>query len=193
MYPILALSVISCVVILERALFFSCNRYRLGETLRRYQNSQANTSNPKNNPIQKAIDSFKSGLEKGEIHCFNVGQRTAEQQIAKHERGLKLLATIGSIAPLVGLLGTVWGMVKAFSKIATLGDNVTPVDFADGIWTGLLTTVAGLLVAIPAVTASRLFEAKVDKLTRDFNELSSHLKEHYFTEPEDNKTNNKTA
>ena len=61
-----------------------------------------------------------------------------------------------------------------------MGSEVSPADFADGIWTGLLTTVAGLLVAIPAVAASRMFEARVDKLSSDLNELASHLKERYF-------------
>ena len=71
-------------------------------------------------------------------------------------------------------------MVNAFAQISSLGDKVTPADFAGGIWTGLLTTVAGLLVAIPAVTACRLFEARVDKLVHDFNEVDSHLKEWHF-------------
>jgi biopolymer transport protein ExbB len=72
-------------------------------------------------------------------------------------------------------------MVIAFSKIAKLGETVTPADFADGIWTGLLTTVAGLLVAIPAMAMARIFEARVDRLVHDLNELTSHLRERFFS------------
>ena len=67
---------------------------------------------------------------------------------------LPVIKTLVALCPLLGLLGTVWGMVNAFAQISALGDKVTPADFAGGIWTGLLTTVAGLLVAIPAVTAT---------------------------------------
>ena len=72
-------------------------------------------------------------------------------------------------------------MVIAFSEIAALGDKVSPADFADGIWTGLLTTVAGLLVAIPAMSMAKIFEARVDRLVHDLNEVTSHLREWYFT------------
>ena len=72
-------------------------------------------------------------------------------------------------------------MVVAFSKIAKLGESVSPSDFADGIWSGLLTTVAGLLVAIPAMSMAKIFEARVDKLVHNLNELTSHLRERFFS------------
>ncbi len=174
MYPLLFLSILSLIIILERIIYFAMRTYRFSQTL------DGEVSEKSNNPLQRVIFFYKSDLTKGEEHCLNVSTREAARQLRHHERGLKLLATIGAISPLIGLLGTVWGMVKAFAKMASMGESVSPADFADGIWTGLLTTVAGLLVAIPAVTASRIFESKVDRLNHDFNELFSHLKERHF-------------
>lgn len=178
MWPLLILSSISLITIMERLLYFSSRRYRFTRELELSED----TGFPENsvNPLKRVINAYFNGVEKGEEHCINVSSREASRQINQHERGLKLLATIGAISPLIGLLGTVWGMVKAFASMAALGEQVSPADFADGIWTGLLTTVAGLLVAIPAVTAARMFEARVDKLANDINELASHLKERYF-------------
>lgn len=178
MYPLVALSIISLTLILERFYFYTLRRYNSRKIL-----SSAALSAPDslgNNPLARVAKKYCRDLAAGEEHCTNLALREASQQIAEYERGIKALATIGAISPLIGLLGTVWGMVQAFSKIAELSENVSPADFAGGIWTGLLTTVAGLLVAIPAVFAARMFEGKVDTLTQNLNILASHLKELYF-------------
>lgn len=73
------------------------------------------------------------------------------------------LEVIASISPLLGLLGTVIGMVKAFSGIESAGSNVDPSILAGGIWEALLTTIAGLVVAIVAYSAFHYFNAKVDQ------------------------------
>ena len=179
MWPLLILSIISMVIILERVIFFALRRYRVSKILSQLKSAQSPTSG--NNPLLNFAAAYTADREQGEEHCQNVAEREASRQIAGHERGLRILALIAAISPLIGLLGTVWGMVIAFSKIATLGETVSPADFADGIWTGLLTTVAGLLVAIPAMAMAKIFEARVDKLVRDFNELNSHLREWFFT------------
>lgn len=181
MWPLLILSVISMVIILERAVFYALRRYRVSRVLAQLQSGETVTD--RSNPLLAFANSYTADRKQGEEHCQNVCEREASRQIASHERGLRILALIAAISPLIGLLGTVWGMVIAFSKIATLGDTVSPADFADGIWTGLLTTVAGLLVAIPAMAMAKIFEARVDKLARDLNELNSHLREWYFTSP----------
>lgn len=70
------------------------------------------------------------------------------------------IATIATVAPLLGLLGTVWGMVKTFQTIET-APIVSKTVMAGGIWTALITTVAGLIVAIPTVIAHRIVTARV--------------------------------
>jgi biopolymer transport protein ExbB len=179
MWPILILSIISVIVILERVVFYIINRYRVGAAIAQLRNQTA--ASHSYNPLLKVAAAFMEDVPQGEEHCLNVSEREASRLIASHERGLRILALIAAISPLIGLLGTVWGMVIAFSEIAALGDKVSPADFADGIWTGLLTTVAGLLVAIPAMSMAKIFEARVDRLVHDLNEVTSHLREWYFT------------
>jgi len=179
MWPLLILSFVTVAIVLERFIFFTLHRYRTGQVLRDLANNSLKP-NPQN-PLISIGQIFVESAEGGEEHCLNVTERAAARLINQHERGLRTLSLIASISPLIGLLGTVWGMVIAFSKIAKLGESVTPSDFADGIWTGLLTTVAGLLVAIPAMALAKIFEAKVDKLVHDLNVITSHLRERYFS------------
>ena len=179
MWPLLILSLISLAVILERLVFYTVHRYRLSSVISSVRETVA--SGESANPLLSFASAFSTGRHQGEDHCLNVSERKASRLISSHERGIRILSLIAAISPLIGLLGTVWGMVIAFSKIATLGETVTPADFADGIWTGLLTTVAGLLVAIPAMAMAKIFEARVDRLVRDLNTLSSHLRETFFS------------
>ncbi len=183
MWPLLVLSLVSCAIIVERIVFFTKHRYRVGRSLDelREANGHPQVLESDANPLLGVGRLFIMASAEGEEHCRNVTERESSRWINRHERGLRILSVIGSISPLVGLLGTVWGMVKAFAQISALGDKVTPADFAGGIWTGLLTTVAGLLVAIPAVTMCRLFEGRIDKLVHDFNEVASHLHEWFFS------------
>ena len=72
------------------------------------------------------------------------------------------LATIAGVAPMLGFLGTVTGMIKAFQQIQNLQGNVNPSVLAGGIWEALITTVAGLSVAIPTYVAYNFLVSKVD-------------------------------
>ena len=69
---------------------------------------------------------------------------------------------VANLSPLLGLLGTVTGMVKVFAGISQTGSGVDPALLAGGIWEALLTTVAGLAVAIPALAAHYILESKID-------------------------------
>jgi biopolymer transport protein ExbB len=82
------------------------------------------------------------------------------------ERGLVIMATVANVAPLIGFLGTVWGMILAFSAIETAG-TVEPTLVAGGIKVALLTTAAGLLIAIPVNMAYNYFVTRIDKLIVD--------------------------
>jgi biopolymer transport protein ExbB len=82
------------------------------------------------------------------------------------EKRLRVLAAISHLAPLVGLLGTVTGMVMAFARIETLEGAPRPADLAGGIWEALLTTVFGLAVAIPCMAAYHAYDSVADKIAR---------------------------
>jgi biopolymer transport protein ExbB len=76
---------------------------------------------------------------------------------------MQLLATLGNIAPLLGLLGTVIGMIKAFMVIQEMGGKVNASVLAGGIWEAMLTTAVGLAVALPAMLAHGYLSAQVDR------------------------------
>ena len=86
----------------------------------------------------------------------------AEQKFASLERGLRTLDIIAQLAPLLGLFGTVIGMIEAFQALQGAGSQVDPSVLAGGIWVALLTTAAGLAVAMPASIALSWFEARMD-------------------------------
>ena len=90
------------------------------------------------------------------------------------ERYVEVVGTVAAIAPLLGLLGTVLGMIKVFQRVETqgLGD---PTIFASGIWEALITTAVGLAVAIPAYIFYKFLLSKVDRLVIDMEERSLHL------------------
>jgi biopolymer transport protein ExbB len=100
------------------------------------------------------------------------------RQAAKLERFIPALGSIASISPLLGLLGTVTGMIAVFSSLAdeyAAGAQANPGMLAGGIWEALLTTAAGLCVAIPAFMMHRMLNAKLDTLWLDIEAATTSL------------------
>jgi len=93
-------------------------------------------------------------------------EATAEQA-ARLYRRIEYLNVIGNIAPMVGLLGTVTGMLLAFKEVADTEGNAGAAQLADGIYQALVTTVAGLIIAIPSLGAFALFRSRVDQLVAE--------------------------
>ncbi len=101
-----------------------------------------------------------------------------KRQFAKLNRFIPALGVIASISPLLGLLGTVTGMIQVFSNLAdeyAAGAHANPGMLAGGIWEALLTTAAGLCVAIPAFLLHRILNAKLDALWLELEEDSTHI------------------
>jgi biopolymer transport protein ExbB len=88
--------------------------------------------------------------------------RVGSREIKNLERYLRGLEVIANLSPLLGLLGTVLGMIKAFERLESAGTKVDPTILAGGIWEALLTTAFGLSVAIPTLAAFYLLEGKVE-------------------------------
>ena len=89
-------------------------------------------------------------MSSDERHVREEVERVARAKLDGLERGLPLLSLIATISPLLGLLGTVLGMIEAFQQLENAGDRVDPAILSGGIWEALLTTAAGLSVAIPS-------------------------------------------
>ena len=86
----------------------------------------------------------------------------AEARFARLERGFRLLDSVAQLAPLLGLFGTVLGMISAFQALQAAGNQVDPSILAGGIWVALLTTAVGLAVAMPTALLLSWFEARMD-------------------------------
>ena len=91
--------------------------------------------------------------------------RHGNLEVARMNRFLRVLEVIAMIGPLLGLLGTVLGMIEAFQQLELEGGSANAAVLAGGIWKALLTTAAGLVVAIPAAVAAHLFGARVETAT----------------------------
>ncbi len=183
MIPIFACSLISVSLILER--FFSLRRARtyskdlmdnIREILKHNRVSEAtDLCDETGGPLAFIL---KAGLLKHSRPRVEIREAVEDAGllvIPSLERYLSVLATIANIAPLLGLLGTVVGMTEAFMVIQSHGGAVTPGDLAGGIGTALLTTVWGLIVAIPTLVAYNYFVTKVDNMVWEMEILSSEL------------------
>jgi biopolymer transport protein ExbB len=101
-------------------------------------------------------------------------QEVGRREAAQLERYVGILGTVANVAPLLGLLGTVSGMIKAFTVISVQGVG-NPASLAGGISEALITTAAGLTVAIPAFVAYRFFLGKVDRLILELEQYAIHF------------------
>ncbi len=101
----------------------------------------------------------------------DVAAQIALQQLNVLGRHLRFLETVAQAAPMLGLLGTVIGMISAFGELSSKGGAIDPSALAGGIWVALITTAAGLSVAIPVYFLSMWFEARLDQ-ERSFMEAS---------------------
>ncbi len=126
---------------------------------------------PAANIIKKGLKKLKFGRERVKEAVENAGR----QEVSKLEKGLSVLATISGVAPLLGFLGTVTGMISAFMKIEDLQGAANPSDLAGGIWEALLTTAFGLAVGIIAYAFYNYLLAKVNKLVLDMEVISNDV------------------
>lgn len=126
---------------------------------------------PVSNIVKKGLKKFRFGHQRVVESIESAGR----QEISKLEKGLPILATISGIAPLMGFLGTVTGMITAFMKIQELQGSANPADLAGGIWEALITTAFGLIVGIPALAFYNYFVNSINKLVLDMELISNDL------------------
>lgn len=186
MWPILVCSFVAFVIVIERALYLR----RVTIDTRKFSEQIARSI--KRNRIMDAVDLcektpgpvahiIKEGIlkhDRSRAEIREVIEDAALHEVPLLEKRLPVLATIAHIAPLLGLLGTVTGMVEAFRVIQEKSSAVAPVnpgDLAGGIWEALLTTVFGLCVAIPTFVAYNYLTSRVDGLVLDMEKSASDL------------------
>lgn len=118
------------------------------------------TKNPSARMIEKGISRLGRPMNDVQIAIENVGNI----EVAKLERGFPILATIAAGAPMLGFLGTVTGMVRAFYDMANAGTNVDVTLLSSGIYEALVTTVGGLIVGIVTLFAYNYLVSQVDNV-----------------------------
>ena len=185
MWPILLCSIISITIILERFYRLYRARAKIPNILSRAKNFLKEgksgealelcerASDPIAHILAIGIRIRKRSIEEQEKMISRAGSKIIRQL----EKNLRGLAIIGNITPLLGLLGTVTGMIKAFIKIQELGGRVDAQVLAGGIWEALITTAAGLSVAIPTLVAYHYFEGRVDNISSQMKDVASELLE----------------
>ena len=117
-------------------------------------------SNPTSRMIEKGIN--RIGRPLADIN--GAIENTGKLEIYKLEKGLPTLATVAGGAPMIGFLGTVMGMIRAFVDMSSAGNNIDVSLLSRGIYTALITTVAGLIVGIVAYFAYNILVANVEKV-----------------------------
>jgi biopolymer transport protein ExbB len=186
MYLILFCSIVAFAIIIERIINFARARIDVTSFMESILDSV------RRNRIMEAIEScdrtsgpiahvVKIGLlkhEKSKQEIKQAMEEAALNEVPRLEKNLSILATLAHITPLIGLLGTVTGMIKAFQVIQEKAGALSPVspgDLAGGIWEALITTVGGLAVAIPAIVAYNFLVAQVDSFIINMERTSSEL------------------
>lgn len=126
---------------------------------------------PLANIVRKGLKKYRYGHDRVKEAIENAGK----QEIGKLEKGLPLLATIAGVAPLIGFLGTVTGMISAFMVIQEQAGAANPGDLAGGIWEALITTAFGLIVGIPALAFYNYFVSSIKKLVGDIETVANDV------------------
>lgn len=126
---------------------------------------------PVANIVRKGLKKYKYGHDRVKDAIENAGS----QEISKLEKGLSVLASVAGIAPLLGFLGTVTGMIQAFMTIQDLAGAANPSDLAGGIWEALITTAFGLIIGIPAFALYNYFLSAVKKLVGEMETVANDV------------------
>ena len=183
MWPILLCSILGLGVIIDRYIVLRKAKInipafmvRIRGLLKRKDISGAinfclEEKSPVANIIRKGLKKYKLGHERVKESIETAGS----QEIAKLEKGLSVLATVAGIAPLLGFLGTVTGMISAFMRIQDLAGAANPGDLAGGIWEALITTAFGLMVGIPALAFYNYFLNRVKRLVADMEAVANDV------------------
>ena len=181
MLPILLCSVVVGAICLERWWTLRREEVIPAELLSHLQSTQAWSNDNKvlaelavASPLGYVIAAGLNGIDLKAEAFQRVMQSTIDNVAHELERYLTLVGIIASITPLMGILGTVFGMIDVFSTLVSAGQGDAKA-LAGGISTALVTSAAGLSVAIPALIAHRFFLRKVDELILEIDSISQRF------------------
>lgn len=185
---ILVSSVIALFIVVERLLTFRRIRLRDPEYIHRIRSlaaegdfagaedaARSQETHPLALSLAHVLSRAGAQAHRSRVDLEKAVAHEATRQVRRLERFLPTLHLISNVSPLLGLLGTVTGMIKAFQAIQNLGGKVNASVLAGGIWEAMLTTALGLGVAIPALIAHNIFQGKIQNLVADLKEEATEL------------------
>lgn len=183
MWPILLCSLIAGVVIIEKFIVLSKAKVDPGQLMLKIRsalsrndligavNACSQVKAPIASILKKGIIKYKDGHAAMKEAIEGAGK----EEVFHLEKRLGLLANLAGLAPMLGFLGTVTGMIAAFRVIEQLGGNVNPSNLAGGIWEAMLTTAFGLIVGIPALGFYNYFVGKVNKFVFEIEQSAEEF------------------
>ena len=177
MWPLALVSIMVTAIIIERFLLFSSCPFPAGDFTERLEKAvEGDTA-----PLLEALGSVALLKRFADIMVRSHANREAslriegEAVVRKLEKHLSMLSILARLAPLMGLLGTVLGMISTFSEIANAQAGVNMNQLAGGIWQALITTAAGLVIAIPALFFLHHFQSRVNAVASALSEAANAM------------------
>jgi biopolymer transport protein ExbB len=182
MYPIILCSVIAWAILLERLISYyrvGRNTTRLAEQVidfleKKRFDQAADLAASVSSPLARIIRVIFKNTDQSRSELKLLTEEVGSREVLALQRYLGLMGTIANVAPLIGLLGTVLGMIEAFNVIALEGSG-TPATLGGGISQALITTAAGLSVAVPIILVHRYLSGRAEGLTSQLEETTSRI------------------
>ena len=185
LWVLVIISIGAFAVVLERIVFFARNEKNIGDTFKdeilslvasKKLDEAIALCDTKKSCVASAVRKFLQKAPKGiDVQDYEfILKEVTNQEISPYERRLNLLASVISISPMLGLLGTVTGMIRAFTNISKYGTGDAAI-VADGIAEALLTTAAGLMIAIPVIVVYNYLNRRLEKMENEIDDVVTNI------------------
>ena len=185
LWVLVIISIGAFAVVLERIVFFARNEKNIGDTfkdeiLSLVANKKIDEAialcDTKKSCVASAIKKFLQKAPKGiDVQDYEfILKEITIKETSPYESRLNLLASVISISPMLGLLGTVTGMIRAFTNISKYGAGDAAI-VADGIAEALLTTAAGLMIAIPVIVVYNYLNRRLEKMENEIDDMVTNI------------------
>ena len=185
LWVLVIISIGAFAVVLERIVFFARNEKNIGDTfkdeiLSLVANKKIDEAialcDTKKSCVASAVKKFLQKAPKGiDVQDYEfILKEITIKETSPYESRLNLLASVISISPMLGLLGTVTGMIRAFTNISKYGTGDAAI-VADGIAEALLTTAAGLMIAIPVIVVYNYLNRRLEKMENEIDDMVTNI------------------
>jgi len=183
MWPILISSLWGLTIIFERFFHFRRAKIKVGNFTGRIRqlisekkpDEAEKLCSQTPGPVARVVELALHERQKKDAEKNKLISRVGSEELHRLEKHVNTLGIIAHVTPLMGLLGTVTGMIRAFMEIQKLGGHVDASVLAGGIWEALITTAFGLSVAIPAMIAYHYFNGQVEGFAREMKNVIETL------------------